>query len=85
MILTVLASLAWIEMKTIIAKIIYSYDMELVNRDMDWHRDSRMHTLWSKPELIVRVEARKIEQQLQNTSQDCVEETRKIATFSIHQ
>ncbi|KAI0179448.1 benzoate 4-monooxygenase cytochrome P450 [Hypoxylon sp. FL1284] len=52
-------SLAWMEMRTTLAKMHYSYDFELLNKDMDWHRDSRMHTLWIKPELKVRVTTRK--------------------------
>ncbi|KAK1977249.1 cytochrome P450 monooxygenase-like protein [Colletotrichum cereale] len=47
-------SLGWMELQTIMAKIIYRYDMEPVTDDVDWHRDSRMHTLWEKPALMVR-------------------------------
>ena len=49
------ASLAWIELNTVIAKLHFTYDLELLNQDLDWHRDSRMATLWQKPELRVRV------------------------------
>ncbi|EMD59105.1 hypothetical protein COCSADRAFT_176329 [Bipolaris sorokiniana ND90Pr] len=48
-------SLGWMELQTIMAKIIYRYDMELVDDTVDWHRDSRMHTLWEKPPLMVRL------------------------------
>lgn len=51
-------SLAWMEMRTTLAKLHYSYDLELLSKDVDWHRDSRMHTLWIKPELRVRVTMR---------------------------
>ncbi|KAI6084939.1 benzoate 4-monooxygenase cytochrome P450 [Hypoxylon rubiginosum] len=51
-------SLAWMEMRTTLAKIHYSYDLELLSEDLDWHRDSQMHTLWIKPELRVRVTVR---------------------------
>jgi cytochrome P450 len=54
-------SLAWIELNTVLAKLLWKYDLELVNQDMDWQRDSRMHTLWKKPELMVRVRARQDE------------------------
>lgn len=37
------------------AKMIYKYDLELVDKDLDWHKVSKMHTLWEKPELMVRV------------------------------
>ncbi|KAH6622416.1 cytochrome P450 CYP4/CYP19/CYP26 subfamilies protein, partial [Boeremia exigua] len=48
-------SLGWMELQTIVAKIIYRYDMESVDDTVDWHRDSRMHTLWEKPPLMVRL------------------------------
>ena len=48
-------SLAWIELSTIIAKLYFTYDLELVNKDLDWQRDARMKTLWKKPELRVKV------------------------------
>ena len=49
------SSLAWMEMGTILSKLLFTYDLELLNQDLDWHRDSRMATLWQKPELRVRV------------------------------
>ncbi|TDZ61724.1 Cytochrome P450 monooxygenase BOT4 [Colletotrichum trifolii] len=51
-------SLGWMELQTIMAKIIYQYDMKLVDDQVDWHRDSRMHTLWEKPALMVRFKRR---------------------------
>jgi cytochrome P450 len=54
-------SLAWIELNTVLAKLLWKYDLELVNQDVDWQRDSTMHTLWKKPELMVRVKTRKDE------------------------
>jgi len=48
-------NLAWMELNTILAKLIFTYDMELLNTDLDWNRDSRMVTLWKKPELRCRV------------------------------
>ncbi|KAL5041782.1 hypothetical protein BDW71DRAFT_217423 [Aspergillus fruticulosus] len=51
-------SLGWMELQTIMAKLIFSYDLELVNKDLDWLRDSRMHTLWEKPQLMVRISPR---------------------------
>ncbi|KAF2661029.1 cytochrome P450 [Lophiostoma macrostomum CBS 122681] len=51
-------NLAWIQINTVIAKVTYKYDLEWINRDMNWHRDSRMYTLWEKPSLMVRVKAR---------------------------
>ena len=51
-------SLAWLEMRTVLAKLMWTYDMKLMNRDVDWHRDSKMLTLWRKPPLWVQVAAR---------------------------
>ncbi|KAI0425657.1 benzoate 4-monooxygenase cytochrome P450 [Xylaria sp. FL1042] len=47
-------NLAWQSLRTIAVKLIWVYDLELVNTEMDWHRDSQMHTLWRKPDLFVR-------------------------------
>lgn len=43
------------ELRTALAKLHYSYDMELLDETVDWQRDLKMHTLWQKPELIIRV------------------------------
>ena len=42
-------------MRTILAKLLWKYDFSLVNKDMDWHRDSKMVAFWFIPELWVRV------------------------------
>ncbi len=51
----VVCSLAWLEMRTALAKLVWSYDWKLVNEGVDWHRNSRMLTLWQKPPLWVKV------------------------------
>ncbi|KAF9872402.1 hypothetical protein CkaCkLH20_10229 [Colletotrichum karsti] len=51
-------SLGWMELQTIMAKLVFRYDFEAVDQDLDWHRDSRMHTLWEKPPLMVRFKQR---------------------------
>ncbi|KAI9168058.1 Cytochrome P450 monooxygenase BOA3 [Paramyrothecium foliicola] len=48
-------NLAWTELATIVSKLYFTYDLELISKDVDWQRDSRMATLWVKPELRVRV------------------------------
>jgi len=45
--------MGWMEMRSVLAKLHFTFDMELVNRGLDWHRDSEMHTLWKKPDLKV--------------------------------
>lgn len=43
------------------AKLIFRYDLELVGENVDWHRNSRMHTLWEKPPLMVRAKPAEFE------------------------
>ncbi len=50
--------MGWMELRTILAKIHFSYDLTLVNQNVGWQRDSEMHTLWKKPKLHVRVTRR---------------------------
>ncbi|KAK4172834.1 cytochrome P450 [Triangularia setosa] len=47
-----------LEMLTTLAKVLWKYDLELVNTLLDWQRDSEMHTLWREPALWVRVRER---------------------------
>lgn len=42
------------EMRVILAKMLWTYDMELMNKDLDWDRDSRCYTLWRKPDLFIK-------------------------------
>ncbi|KAF2235990.1 putative cytochrome P450 [Viridothelium virens] len=51
-------SLGWMELRTTLAKLHWTCNFELISRNLDWHRDSRMHTLWQKPELRVRIKPR---------------------------
>lgn len=53
-------NLAWMEMNTTIAKLHFKYDLELLSKDLDWHKESRMHTLWHKPQMHVRVVSRDV-------------------------
>lgn len=53
-----LNSMGWMEMRTILAKVYWSFDLELVDKDLDWHAQSEMHTLWKKPNLMVRLKKR---------------------------
>ncbi|OAA35820.1 cytochrome P450 monooxygenase [Beauveria brongniartii RCEF 3172] len=48
-------TLGWMELQTISAKLFYQYDLELDDDKVDWQADSRMHTLWEKPPLMVKV------------------------------
>jgi hypothetical protein len=54
------SSLAFIELRLALAKLFWKYDLELLNKDVDWIRDSRMYILWNKPALRVCVVPRKV-------------------------
>jgi hypothetical protein len=43
------------ELRTTLAKLLWKYDMQLMDDALDWHRDSQMHTLWKKPKLLVEL------------------------------
>jgi cytochrome P450 len=47
-------SFAWMELNIVLAKILWKYDIELVNKDVNWLGDSRVHEVWWKPKLMVR-------------------------------
>ena len=51
-------SFAYAQMALQLAKMVYMYDMELVDQDLDWVETCRMHFLWWKPELNVRFRPR---------------------------
>ncbi|UNI15681.1 hypothetical protein JDV02_002192 [Purpureocillium takamizusanense] len=51
-------NLAWMEMRMTLVKLLYAFDFELVNPKLDWHGESRMHSLWEKPPLWVRFKYR---------------------------
>ncbi|KAF8472717.1 cytochrome P450 [Kalaharituber pfeilii] len=51
-------NLAYMEIRVIVAKLIYCYDLELVRPDLDWDKESRSWTLWWKPDLNVYVKTR---------------------------
>ncbi|KAI5371060.1 Putative cytochrome P450 [Septoria linicola] len=48
-------NLAHAEMRLIMAKLIWSFDMELDSKSEDWLERCRVFTLWDKPELAVRL------------------------------
>lgn len=46
------------ELDIVLTKLLWKFDLKLLNEDLDWQRDSRMHTLWKKPELMIGVSLR---------------------------
>ncbi|KAL8708612.1 MAG: hypothetical protein Q9220_006548 [cf. Caloplaca sp. 1 TL-2023] len=45
---------AELEMSLILAKLNFKYDLEMVNKGLDWEGESHMHVMWWKPELRVK-------------------------------
>ena len=41
-----------------LTKILWAYDLELVNKDVDWVRDGQVFVAWSKPSLFIRFHPR---------------------------
>lgn len=49
-----LSSLAYAEMRAILAKTFFNFDLELVDEKVDWF-DQRVFGLWEKKPLMVRL------------------------------
>jgi len=47
-------NLAYMEMRIILAKLIWHFDLELTAKDIVWERDTGIYTLWKKPNVMVR-------------------------------
>ncbi|KAJ3453469.1 hypothetical protein MRS44_017716 [Fusarium solani] len=47
-------NLAYLEAKMTLAAMVYSYDWELVDKNLDWLGQVKLLTFWRKPELLVR-------------------------------
>lgn len=52
-------SFAYMEMSLILAKMLYTYDMALIEPDVDWVAGCRVHVQWWKPKLRVRLTPRR--------------------------
>lgn len=46
------------ELNLVLAKMLWTYDIELVNREIDWLREGKVFVLWWKPKLFVRFHKR---------------------------
>ncbi|KAI9368157.1 cytochrome P450 [Aspergillus egyptiacus] len=51
-------SFAYMEMNLILAKMLWTYNLELVNKDLDWLKEGKVHVLWWKPKLMIRFHKR---------------------------
>lgn len=47
------------EMASCLAKVLYRYDLELVNKNLDWEAASHCYVMWWKAPIWVRFEDRK--------------------------
>jgi cytochrome P450 len=52
-------NLAYLEMRIILAKMVFEFDWELVNKDLDFLKETRLYLLWKKPAVVVRFHERK--------------------------
>lgn len=50
-------NLAWAELRLITAAVFFAFDLELVDKKQDWLGEQEVHTLWKKPQLIVKLKA----------------------------
>jgi hypothetical protein len=46
-------SLAYAEMRLILAKMLYNFDLELTPTAREWTKGQKVYILWEKPELAV--------------------------------
>jgi len=51
-------SLALMEMRIMAAKVLWAYDIELIDNELDWVRDNKLYSFWKKPELKCRLSLR---------------------------
>jgi hypothetical protein len=52
--------MAYIEVRLLLAKLIFAYDMEIVDKTLDWEAEQQCFTLWQKPDLFVKVSPRAV-------------------------
>ena len=53
----ILGSLAYAEMRLILAKVLFGFNLELVDKERDWIREQKVFTLWDKGALMVTPKA----------------------------
>ena len=51
-------SLAQIELRIILAKLIWTYDFKLMDDNLDWNAANRSYVFWDKPKLPVQFQHR---------------------------
>ncbi|KAG9190207.1 averantin hydroxylase [Alternaria panax] len=48
-------NLAYAEMRLILAKVLFAFDLELVEKERDWMSEQKVFTLWDKGALMIKV------------------------------
>jgi hypothetical protein len=51
-------SMAWAEINTILARLVWNFDMELQEESMHWGDKQKVYILWDKPSLMVKLTPR---------------------------
>lgn len=51
-------SFAYMEMVSLLAKVHWCYDIQLIDEELDWEGASSLHVMWWKPALMVRLKPR---------------------------
>jgi cytochrome P450 len=50
-------SMAYHEMRLILTKVLYNFDIELLPESANWIDDQKVYSLWQKTPLMVKVKA----------------------------
>ena len=50
--------MAWMELRIVVAKMVFLFDFELIDDNLDWIRDVSCFRLWDKPNLWSKVTLR---------------------------
>jgi cytochrome P450 len=51
-------NLAYLELRVILAKMVWAYEWEMVDKHVDWVRDNKMYVIWEKPQMKMRFRSR---------------------------
>jgi len=47
--------MAWMELRILVAKMVFLFDFKLIDDNLDWDRDGLCFRLWQKPDLWTNV------------------------------
>lgn len=51
-------NMAWMELRILVAKMVFLFDFELIDGNLDWVKDGSVYRLWEKPDLWTKVTLR---------------------------